>query len=546
MALFGRLFRRGGLDHYRQGIVFYNQRAYAEAAEAFERAIAEIQDLNNPYHNLGLFYVAEARAKLGRVLLEQNRLDEAAGQFQRALEAGYRYPDLHYLLGRIFEEMEAWPDAAAQYQLALQINAGYGEARAHLVAVLWRSGTMDGLDAHLNALVEAGFQLPPGLRPLPQTGLNEAQVTFLLDQTRRREESFDHARRAVDAYDAGDASTAIAEMRAAVEERPGYADLRCRLGILLTEKGDDDDARAQLEHAIEINPNYVEARLQCGILELRCGNAARALEHLQVAAERQPDYPETLLFLALAQLREARLEESGRTVRELRRQHPNFTSGGFLESCEAQISNGAFLSGQAAAATPQDWGLHREAALHRLEDPAQPGTYREARSADPTASSLRSYGLALLVRGRAAEAVDPLRRAVEGAPGDGWARLALARAHLALGRAADARRHLEPALAGAAPTPVLRLWWGRCCWSEGLRDEAITVWREGTAALRGDQPAVGAGPGVDPFLDFVLGLAYLHTGQAQRARQSFARVLEDDPYQTLARVVADDAWVESL
>ena len=546
MAFFGRIFRQGGLNHYRRGIVLYNQRAYEEAADAFERAIGEIQDPSNPYHNLGLFYIAEARAKLGRSLLQQDRRDEAASQFQRALEAGYQYPDLHYLLGRIFEDMDALPDARAQYEMALQINPGYAEARVHLIAVLWRGEPTGSFDEHLQVLQKNGFALPPDLRCDTQDTLTEEQVQHLLDQTRRREESLDHAQRAVDAYDSGDASTAIAEMRAAVEERPGYADLRCRLGILLAEKGEIEDARAQFAHAIEINPMYVDARLQCGILELRNGRAENALAHLEVAVEGQPDYPESRLFLALAQLRLARLDDCGHTLRDLQEAHPSFRSATFLEGCRVQLIDDAVLTGRAAAASVQDWGLHREATLQRLEDPSAQGSYREARTREASASSLRSLGLALLVRGRAAEAEDPLRRAVAAASDDAWARLALARTLLALGHPSAARHELEPAVANAAAGVVLRLWWGRCCWSEGRRDEAISLWREGIPCANGDATLGERAASTDPFLDYVLGVAYLHQRQAEHARRAFARVLQDDPYHSTARVIADDAWVESL
>ena len=135
VSLLGRLFSRGGMEHYRRGILLFNQKEYEQAAKEFETALTAISDRNNPYHSLGRFYAAEAHAKLGISLHEQGRLAEARAQFETALDQGYRYPDLHYFLARILEGDARQEEAEQHCREALEINNGYLEARA-LLAML--------------------------------------------------------------------------------------------------------------------------------------------------------------------------------------------------------------------------------------------------------------------------------------------------------------------------------------------------------------------------------------------------------------------------
>src|SRR5436305_817303 len=91
----------------------------------------------------------------------------------------------------------------------------------------------------------------------------------------RAEQEFDRAlAEALARQQAGDLHGAVAALERAVAERPGYADLRCRLAGLLAESGRPDDARQHLRVALELNPRYLEARLLAARVELESGDAA--------------------------------------------------------------------------------------------------------------------------------------------------------------------------------------------------------------------------------------------------------------------------------
>ena len=64
-------FRRLGKQRdYQRGIMHYNRGEYAEAAQAFEAALASMSDPADPQYSLGAFYAAEARANLGLARLQ--------------------------------------------------------------------------------------------------------------------------------------------------------------------------------------------------------------------------------------------------------------------------------------------------------------------------------------------------------------------------------------------------------------------------------------------------------------------------------------------
>lgn len=296
MSLLGRLFSRGGMDHYRRGILLYNQKEYEEAARELEAALATLGDRNDPYHNLGRFYAAEAHAKLGLALLEQDRRPPAREQFEKALEQGYRYPDLHFHLSRILAAEGALDEAVRHCRRALEINPGYLEARAQLAVLLWEGGATEDAAAELRRLQGTDFRLPPRLALDPASRCDPGMMREVREEILRRQESQEHARRALEAYERGDRDRAREEMRQAVAQNPEYADLRCKLGILYAESGETELAETELNEALRINPNYVEARLQAGLLCLRQDNAEQAIVHLDIAARLESQYPDVALF----------------------------------------------------------------------------------------------------------------------------------------------------------------------------------------------------------------------------------------------------------
>jgi tetratricopeptide (TPR) repeat protein len=565
VSLLGRLFSRGGVGHYRRGIVLFNRQEYAAAADSFEQAIREISDPGHPYHGLGRFYVAEARAKLGLALYRQGRLDEARGQFVRALDAGYRYPDLHYLLARIFVEHGGLKEAEEHCRAALAINAEYVEAHAWLAIVLWKQGREEDARAELARIAQLGFRLPEGLRLDLGRRLDDATMAQVSAETERRADGVEYAQRALEAYHRGDLESAIRELRSAVESQPTYADLRCKLGILYAEVGRFELAAGQLEAAIAINPKYVEARLQLGWTRLRMDDAAASIPHLEAAAEAQPDYPDVQLFLALAHLRQGQLLQARNAAEHALSRNPVFHRARYVLALVL-----AAMDEERAAFGQLQRTL--EAEPHLLHGRADLARYYLVHGEGAKSESLLDrileehpeypdahLGKALLLSraGKREAACAQLEHALELNPRFVRALRVLAELRLEADRPAEAEDALRRAIAVAPEYPDLHFLLGKALEAQAAppRDtpyaeargssERFALTAAHTEAIASYQEAVRLNSG---YLEarLALGLALVRGGEAQRAREELGAVLRIDPYHPLARAMADPALVGEL
>jgi tetratricopeptide (TPR) repeat protein len=92
-----------------------------------------------------------------------------------------------------------------------------------------------------------------------------------------------------EAYQRGDLQTAEACFRHVLNARPNYADVRNRLGVVLTAQGRDEEAIDQFITAIRINPRYVEAHINLAIAYYELGYTEQAKAHYQQVLEYDPD-----------------------------------------------------------------------------------------------------------------------------------------------------------------------------------------------------------------------------------------------------------------
>ena len=71
-------------------------------------------------------------------------------------------------------------------------------------------------------------------------------------------------------------------------ERPNYADLHYRLGLLFKQRGRLNEAIRSFEHAVTINPRYAKALIQLGITRYERNDLDQALAALQQALNVDP------------------------------------------------------------------------------------------------------------------------------------------------------------------------------------------------------------------------------------------------------------------
>lgn len=291
MSLLGRLLGLGRNDKYDRGVRLFDERRFAEAIVALERA----QDRPDPLTDrLASFYLGEAHAHLGQRALDEGRPAEAFTSLKKALQINPQYADLHFHLGRACRAMNDLPAARAAFQAALAVNPRYARALFFHGLTLYESGqrVQGRADIH-----EAAAQDPAFGGPL----LDEAEAAhaagdFQTAQTRLSrlaETEVDdvaaHARLGADLYGRGLYAEAASEFEAALA-LADYADLHNGLGVARHAQGLYPEAIEQFEAALALKPKYTEARANLTLTLRAAGRTDEAQQHLAQVLKEDPGH----------------------------------------------------------------------------------------------------------------------------------------------------------------------------------------------------------------------------------------------------------------
>lgn len=128
---------------------------------------------------------------LGILLIQQGKLGEAIGQFQRALAIDGRAPQTHLNLGRAYFFQGRFDRAVEHYKVSVELDPTQPEARNLLGQVLAQQGNLSGAVAQLKRALE--------LKPdwaAAQNNLAWLRATSADDEIRRPQEAISLARSA--------------------------------------------------------------------------------------------------------------------------------------------------------------------------------------------------------------------------------------------------------------------------------------------------------------------------------------------------------------
>ena len=127
-----------------------------------------------------------AQTHLGEVLLNKDRVDEAAGYLREAAKIS-NYPTAHYTFGCALARQNNWSAAIDSFQSAIRIRPGYPEAHSNLAVGLWKLGRTD----------EAIAEWREALRLNNNYRDAHKNLAFVLLQLGRRDEARTHFREAL-------------------------------------------------------------------------------------------------------------------------------------------------------------------------------------------------------------------------------------------------------------------------------------------------------------------------------------------------------------
>lgn len=288
------------------------ERQFADAVLWLERALATCE-------------APDQRQELATALAEVAAAAREAGdlaQAQRALELATRtqdWADLHCRLGMVLVERGRRAEARQSFDRALALNPRYRAAAVERAL----------LDAREGRIAEA----METLRAMANDHLAGEPSAFEQGLERLREADFEDAapllHRGLEPGDAwieaqlhdyqrlvyeGDMAGALAHVRAATLERPGYPDLHLLLGAHELQMGAVDDALESLSRALELHPEYHAARVEFARALETVGDTTQALAQLEMVLAGQPAHAEARQLHERLSAR----RRGGRTATELR------------------------------------------------------------------------------------------------------------------------------------------------------------------------------------------------------------------------------------
>jgi Flp pilus assembly protein TadD len=200
---------------------------------------------------------SDAHVARGIELADRGWLDEAAREFQRAVELDPRSSHARDHLAAVHAERGRWREALAEHLAALALDPGNAAAHYHLASFLAASGP----------------------------------------------------------------EMAVAEFRESIRLEPEHADAHLGLGMALADQGEGEEARRELAEAIRLDPRDAFARHELAALLMDEADYRGAIGHLKEVVRLEPDGFEAHLDLGICYAQKGFYAEAERAyarARELR------------------------------------------------------------------------------------------------------------------------------------------------------------------------------------------------------------------------------------
>jgi tetratricopeptide (TPR) repeat protein len=252
---------------------------------------------------------------LGVIRAEQNRADEAEKLFKDALGIAPRLIGARLNLGLLYQTQQRLDDAAAEFEAALKLDDGRREIKASLIAVLRRAaaGAVKAgerekalsylLRARAADATDADVLFEFGMVALGLS-LNEDAAQSLTAAAKKRpdEPKFIYAlARAKLAQSALDEALALFNRYVAL--RPQDAAGHYGLGYTLTLLRRAAEAAPVFKRSIELRPEQTESPYQLGLIAYADGDADEAAAWFERVLSRSADHAGALMGLGLAQFK---------------------------------------------------------------------------------------------------------------------------------------------------------------------------------------------------------------------------------------------------
>jgi tetratricopeptide (TPR) repeat protein len=267
----------------RKGDIHLRQGRYAEAIDAYEKAI----ELDPRY--------AKAWNNKGLALDSLNKLDESVQAFEKAVEINPRYVEAWYNKGTVLDDQGKYDEAIKAYNKAVELKPNYVAALNSKGFALWEFGRYDEAIKEYDKAIE-----------IKQKSVDAwCGKGLVFDAMKKYEEAiqcYDKATKfnpknttswiskGYALNEQGKFDEAIKAFEKAIKLDPNFAGGWVGKGVTLHHQERCDEAIKAFEKAIELEPNGAGGWVGKGISLKSQGKYDEAIQALDYAIQLEPDY----------------------------------------------------------------------------------------------------------------------------------------------------------------------------------------------------------------------------------------------------------------
>jgi len=449
-----------------------------------------------------------ARYNLALALIKKGEGKKAAGHLHILIQQKPDSPDAHNTLGSLLQQQGELEAATEEFKAALKCDPAFAPAALSLGQVLIDQKRYTAAIVYLQDVLKSSP--PPDLKPQLQTTLAVAYA------------------------ESGDSDQAIATLEQVIKAHPDDADAHFNLGTVYAKLGPAlgyQKAIANFKEAVRIDPHYDSARYSLAKVLVQLGQFAGAVSYLGDYTHHRPHDAEGFHLLGSAYTGLTQLPKAVAALERARQLKP--------DDHEIRYDLGAALAktgktkeaieqlNAAEKINPQFADTHYQLALQLRKQGDVTRSKQEMQvfqglknrvDEETSAGNLNNEGNRLLGEGKAREAAEAYRKAVQLDPNNSQWQYNLSLALAKLGDKEDEKEALEKALQldpnmGTAHNDL-----GLVYLSEGKLNEAE---REFRAALEIDPKFAEAQNN--------LGVVYTQQGKDSEASALFRQAAESDP-----------------
>jgi tetratricopeptide (TPR) repeat protein len=179
----------------------------------------------------------------------------------------------------------------------------------------------------------------------------------------------------------GRVEAGVERLKQVTAARPGWAEVRCNLGVALAMLGKQEEAVASYREALRLQPNYADAERNLGVALAELGQHDEAIAAFKRALQQRPGFAEAYANLGNLLRRKGRLDDAVAALQEAVRLKPAYAEGysnlgnGYLKRGDFDLALKAYA--QALDLRASYAQAHYNRSIARLLTGDLPGAWQE-------------------------------------------------------------------------------------------------------------------------------------------------------------------------